>query len=117
LSALSTLPPRPMSSSSVPGPGLARALPSVFAGGVPADSLTPAQCKAEAIRLLPKTGLSMRDCWRTYEGGAWSWSTIQRYFDAGYPKVCPKPRFVQWLKLRADIYATTINAREFEAAR
>ncbi len=105
-----------MSASVFPtGPGIARALPSLphLAASVP----TATELKAEAIRLLPLTGLSMRDCWRTYEGGAWSWSTIQRYFDAGYPKVCPKPRFVQWLKLRADMNALTVNAREFEAAQ
>ncbi len=96
-------------------PGIARALPSLphLASRVPA----PTELKAEAIRLLPLTGMSMRDCWRMYEAGAWSWSTIQRYFDAGYPKVCPRPRFVQWLKLRADMNALTVNAREFEAAQ
>lgn len=91
------------------GPGLARALPSV---GLSAQ--TGPALKAEAIRLQPLTGMSKRECWKNYEGGTRGWTTIQRYFDADYPKSYPTPRFVQWLRLRAQMATIESAAREFE---
>lgn len=70
--------------------------------------------KAEAIRLQPLTGMSKRECWKNYEGGTRGWTTIQRYFDADYPKSYPTPRFVQWLRLRAQMATIESAAREFE---
>jgi hypothetical protein len=61
--------------------------------------------------------MSKRECWRAYEGGSRGWTTIQRYLDAAYPKSTPPPRFVRWLKLKADCAALSSLAREFEAAR
>jgi hypothetical protein len=79
--------------------------------------MSAAERKAEAIRLQPMTGMSKRECHRVYEDGTRAWTTIQRYFDAGYPKSCPPMRFVQWLQLRADIAVRQAAAREFEAAK
>jgi hypothetical protein len=66
--------------------------------------------------LQPLTGMSKRELWRAYDGGARGWTTIQRYFDAGYPKSCPPARFVRWLKLRADAAVLCALASEFEVA-
>jgi hypothetical protein len=77
---------------------------------------TGAELKAEAIRLQPMTGMSKRECWKNYEGGTRGWTTIQRYFDADYPKSYPTPRFVQWLRLRAQIASIATLSREFEVA-
>lgn len=94
-------------------PGLARALPSLrTAPDVPSGP----ELKAEAIRLQPLTGMSKRECWKNYEGGTRGWTTIQRYLDPDYPKSYPTPRFVQWLRLRAQMVSLTTAAAEFEAA-
>lgn len=96
-------------------PGLARALPS-FATTTASAVPTGSELKAEAIRLQPMTGMSKRECWKNYEGGSRGWTTIQRYFDAEYPKSYPTPRFVQWLRLRAQMASIATLSREFEVA-
>jgi hypothetical protein len=79
--------------------------------------MTPAELKAYAIKILPHTGLSRRMCWKTYEGGAWGWSTIRAYFDADCPKDYPSERFVRWLHHRMLINVSAAAAREFEVAQ
>jgi hypothetical protein len=99
-----------VTASVLPGPGIAKAYPALSATDGPS-------LKREAIRLQPLTGMSKRECWKQYEGGTRGWTTIQRYFDANYPKSYPTTRFVQWLKLRADRRQLEILSSEFEAAR
>jgi len=105
---ISVLPAPPSSR----GPGIAKAYPALHCD----VRATPRELKAEAIRLHLLTGMSKRELWKRYEGGSRGWSTIQRYLDAGYPKVTPPRRFVQWLSLLVDERTSRARAREFEVA-
>jgi hypothetical protein len=97
------------------GPGIARALPRLpLCEGRASSVITPRDLKAEAIRLQPLTGLSKRSCAAKY---GMAWSTVYRWFNPRSMDDTPHPRFVQWLKLHADIRAAQQAAVSLQVAR
>lgn len=91
------------------GQGVARALPSLSAQVGP----SPLDLKEEAIRLCALTGLGKRECARLYGK---SWPLVRGWLNPLALDRCPPPRFVRWLKLRADSYELLVAAnRELEA--
>ena len=92
-------------------PGVARALPSLALGS--AAAVPASELKAEAIRLLPLTGLGKRESARMFGSG---WSTVKGWLNPLALDRTPPPRFVRWLQLRADARANLAAAeRELEA--
>jgi hypothetical protein len=92
-------------------PGIAKALPSLSASGMP-EPQTPREWKAEGIRLQPLTGISKRKCARLYK---MSWSAVYRWFNPRCLDDTPHPRFVRWLKVEADRRAFEFKSAELLA--
>jgi hypothetical protein len=90
------------------GPGIARGLPYCEV-----RAMSPAELKTEGIRLHKLTGLGKRECARAYGK---SWELVRGWLQPKALDRCPPPRFVQWLKLRADSRAAAdAAARLLEA--
>jgi hypothetical protein len=73
---------------------------------------TPAELKAEAIRLQPLSGLGKRECARLFGRG---WSTVKGWLNPLAQDRCPPERFVRSLRLRVEARKMLDEARELEA--
>jgi hypothetical protein len=94
----------PPSARSSERPGLVRAYPRGCE-----TCATPRQLKAEALELLPLTGMGKRESARAYGR---PWETVRGWLDPRALDRTPPPEFVRWLRVRVEIARLSVLEQE-----